>query len=351
MIDKNYCMSSYMAFRFVEDDTRDFYPGMHHKIFHRVEAKDKKIIYTAQDIDKAIQADFDGVLKQYKRKGLLLSGGMDSGILAAYMSGCDAYTFRFIGGNFQQDELKRAELFAKKYNMTLHYVDIDWNNTVEKYLDAVMQERDTPVHSIEPQIMQAALQAKEDGMDIMVIGAGSDDVFGGIDKLLSKDWKYEEFKKRFMYTDPKDVLVNPVDMDYAFAPWKKGEDDIDYMGFLDANSTIETDLSFQNAFETAGLNFYDPYASMELGEPLDLNRIRNGESKYLIRALFALKYPEIAIPEKLPMPRPVDYYFKDWQGPQRKEFRKDLNMQNFTGNQKWQMYCLERFLNLYEPEK
>ena len=30
MIDKKYCMSSYMAFRYIEKDDMDFYPGMHH---------------------------------------------------------------------------------------------------------------------------------------------------------------------------------------------------------------------------------------------------------------------------------------------------------------------------------
>ena len=44
-----------------------------------------------------------------------------------------------------------------------------------------------------------------------------------------------------------------------------------------------------------------------------------------------------------PMPRPVDVYFKNWSGPSRLEFRKDIKMNKFTGNQKWQMYCLERF--------
>ena len=39
---------------------------------------------------------------------------------------------------------------------------------------------------------------------------------------------------------------------------------IDYMGFLDANSTIETDLSFQNAFETAELDFFDPVSYTHL---------------------------------------------------------------------------------------
>jgi hypothetical protein len=29
-INKNYCMSSYMAFRYIEKDDMDFYPGMHH---------------------------------------------------------------------------------------------------------------------------------------------------------------------------------------------------------------------------------------------------------------------------------------------------------------------------------
>ena len=66
MVDKNYCMSSYMAFRFVERDDMDFFPGMKHKVFKRVELKDKKIIYSANDIDAAIKSDFDSNLTKYK---------------------------------------------------------------------------------------------------------------------------------------------------------------------------------------------------------------------------------------------------------------------------------------------
>jgi glycerol-3-phosphate cytidylyltransferase len=62
-----------------------------------------------------------------------------------------------------------------------------------------------------------------------------------------------------------------------------------------------------------------------------------------------MKYPEIPVPEKIPMPRPVDTYFCDWEGPTRPEFRRDIDMSKYTGNQKWQMYCLEQFLNMYEP--
>ena len=87
-----------------------------------------------------------------------------------------------------------------------------------------------------------------------------------------------------------------------------------------------------------------------MSKPLDLNRIRNGESKYMIRELFRRKYPEIPVPNKLPMPRPVDQYFANWTGPKRKEFKPNLDMHTFTGNQKWLLWCLERFLNLYDGD-
>jgi hypothetical protein len=47
------------------------------------------------------------------------------------------------------------------------------------------------------------------------------------------------------------------------------------------------------------------------------------------------------------MPRPVDIIFKNWEGPRRKEFRHDIPMSQLTGNQKWQLWCAELFLNLF----
>ena len=85
-----------------------------------------------------------------------------------------------------------------------------------------------------------------------------------------------------------------------------------------------------------------------MAEPLDLKRIRNGEPKYLIRELMSKRYPEIPVPNKNPMTRPVDFYFADWEGPKRREFKENLDMSKFTGNQKWQMWCLERWLDMNE---
>ena len=172
---------------------------------------------------------------------------------------------------------------------------------------------------------------------------------GGMDKLLAKDWDFDDFVKRYTFTDPADVLENPVDVSYLFERYRHG-DKINFLQFMDDIFSIESSSSYLNAFETAQMDYFDPYANLEMSVSLDLYRVRTGEPKYLIRELFAKKYPDIPVPDKIPMPRPVDFYFADWKGPTRSEFKPNLDMKKFTGNQKWQLYCLERFLNLFDPE-
>jgi len=344
MTDRDYCISSYLAFRYIEDDNKDFYDGMHHKNITPITDGEKTFVKTSDEIGRAIAAymrQFDG-----KKKGIMLSGGMDSAIVASYMGGGEAYTFRFLGGDFQQEELARAEYFAKYYNLNLHYVDITWD-TVLQHTEPCMKAKCAPVHSIEPQILQAALQAKSDGVEIMFVGESSDLVFGGMDKLLSQDWTFDGFMNRYMFTNPKDVLKNPVDMSYLFERYRQGEK-IDFLKFMDDVFSIESSSSYLNAFAVAEMPYYDPYAHLSMAEPLDLQRVRNGEPKYLIRELMAKRYPEIPVPNKNPMPRPVDKYFENWEGPKRKEFLENLDMMKFSGNQKWQMWCLEKWLDMNE---
>jgi len=344
MIDKNYCMSSYLAFRFIERDDMDFYSGMHHKNIDLLPDSEKTLIKTSDEIGSAIEkqlAQFAG-----KKIGVMLSGGMDSAIVASYIYGAEAYTFRFLGGEFQKEELKRAEYFANYYKLNLHYVDITWE-TVEKHVNACMKAKSAPVHSIEPQLLQAALHAKKDGVEILLVGESSDLVFGGMDKLLAKDWTMEEFAKRYTFTEPNEVLRKPISMNYVFERYQK-DGIFDFLTFMDEIFSVESSSSYFNAFSVAQMPYYDPYAHLKMAEPLDLHRVRNGEPKYLIRELMSKRYPEIPVPNKNPMPRPVDKYFENWEGPKRKEFKDNLDMSRFTGNQKWQMWCLERWLNMNE---
>lgn len=324
--------------------TEIFLKGGHHVNIKSIPDKERILVRTSDDIDKNIQAQMDEF--KDKKKGVMLSGGMDSAIVASYLPGSEAYTFRFLGGEYQKEELNRAEYYSRYYGLNLHYVDISWS-TVERYLEPVMQGKHALVHSIEPQILQAALQAKDDGVEMMFVGESSDLIFGGMDGLLAKDWTFDEFVERYIFTKPEEVLVESESMLYLFERYRKGEM-IDFLSFMDDVFSIESSSSYLNAFNVAGMPYYDPYAKLKMAEPLDLSRVRSGEPKYLIRELMARKYPEIPVPNKVPMPRPVDSYFKEWQGPKRPEFRKDIDMNKYTGNQKWQMYCLEAFLNMIE---
>ena len=345
MVDKDFCMSSFLAFRYIEDNQKQFAEGLHHQEIRTIPLSRKTFVGNAEDTDIAIKNVFKLIANE--KLGILLSGGMDSACLAAYMpKGADAYTFRFLDGDFQSDELERAEYYAKKFELKLHYVDISWE-IVEESVDICMKTKGAPVHSIEPQIYYAIQQAKRDGITMMVIGDGADYVFGGMDGLLGKDWGYHEYINRVIYVNPKDVLVNPVSMDYLFERYRIGQNSIDYISFYEGPITDESYASYENAFKAAGMNYVDPYDKLKLNRPLDLD-INRKESKKIIRELFKMKYPEYPIPQKLPMPRPVDIYFKDWKGPKRPEFRKDIDLSNFSGNQKWLIYCLERFLNIID---
>ena len=344
MVDKKLSNSSFLALRFTEMPDVDFTSKLKYRHPELPKDEGRILVKTSKDIDDALQRQIEEKIKDFKKVGIFLSGGMDSSILASYLHGIDAYTFRFLGGTYCKDELLRAEFFAKQNGMNLHYVDIDWN-TVVKNLKPVMLSKGGPVHSIEPQICRGALQAKTDGVDLMIIGDASDYIFGGMDKLLSKDWTFDDFYHRYIYVEPEEVLNEPVSVRYLFERYRKGNN-IDFVEILDKLAAQESYGSYDNAFKTAGLDYFDPYEKLKMSEPLDLARIRNGESKYLIRDLFSMRYPNIPIPEKNPMPRPVDNYFADWTGPVRPEFRNDIDICKYSGNQKWLIWCLEQFLNM-----
>ena len=345
MVDKDFCLSSYIAFRYIWKNGVDFVEGFQHKNFCPLEDKDRIPVRTSEDIDREIQKQFDELYEKYDNIGILLSGGMDSANLAAYLKpGSHAYTFNSVSGEFNAD-VERAKVYCKKFNLNHHLIDITMED-YEKYTPIVMHYKFAPVHSIEPQIFKAAELAKKDGVQLMIVGESADLIFGGMDKLITPEWTFDAFAKRYTFLDPYLVLANPVDQSALFEKYRKGDNGIDVLKFMDEVFSIESSSSYLNAFGAAWMPYYDPYAKLVMSEALDLDRVRNGEPKYLVRGLYALKYPELEIPFKLPMPRPVDAIFKDWEGPKRKEFRDDIPMDKLTGNQKWLLWCAERFLEM-----
>ena len=346
MVDKDFCLSSYIAFRYIWREDMNFYPSLQHKLFKQLPERQRISVNTAQDIDVDIQKQFDELYEKYDSIGILLSGGMDSAILASYLKpGSHAYTFNSNTGVFNAD-VERAEAYCKKFHLHHHLIDITLDD-YQQYTPIVVKKKCAPVHSIEPQIYKAAIRAKLDGVQLVIVGESADLIYGGMDKLISRDWYFKDFIQRYTFLEPSLVLNTPIDMSQLYERYRMGEK-IDFLKFMDEVFSIESSGSYWNAFGAADMPYYDPYARQIMGTPLDLDRVRNGEPKYLVRELYAMKYPEREIPDKIPMPRPVDTIFHDWGGPQRAEFRKDIPMSTLTGNQKWQLWCAELFLNMHE---
>ncbi len=337
-----------MAFRYIWKDGMEFAEGFQHKNYRPANAEQRIPVKTAEDIDKEIQKQFDALYKRYDSIGILLSGGMDSANLASYLKpGSHAYTFTSASGVFDAD-INRAKEYCRRFRLNHHLIDITMED-YEKYTPIVIRHKFAPVHSIEPQIYKAASLAKKDGVQLMIIGESADLIFGGMDKLISPEWTYDSFVKRYTFLDPALVLSHPVDQNELFEHFRTGASTIDFMRFMDEVFAIESSGSYLNAFGAAWMPYYDPYAILVMKEPLDMQRVRNGEPKYLIRNLYAIKYPDLEIPFKIPMPRPVDYVFKDWTGPKWKDyFKTTIPLDELTGNQKWQLWCAELFLKMLD---
>jgi asparagine synthetase B (glutamine-hydrolysing) len=336
-------MSSFLTLRYIFDETKTFREGIERAVFPL--PKIKYMIQCVDDINTAIQEVLLPVIDD--QTGIMLSGGMDSAILASYLpAGTKAYTLESLAEGAKK-ETKEALFFAEICNLEHHVVEITWED-YETYAPLCMSQKGTPIHSIEPMIYKAAMKAKADGCTKLIFGENADIKFGGMDGLLSKNWTKGEFKKRYTYVEPSKVLKNPVDIYQPFDYYDK-ENYYDAHGFINEYFLFEAHNTYSNACKTAGIEYITPFVFMKLNVPLDIQRIRNGESKYLIRELFTMRYPELKSAVKLPMPRGVGIWLKDWKGPVREEFLPDC-INGLNGDQRWYVYVLEWYLNLLDTK-
>ena len=341
VVDKKYCMSSFLMFRCIADKNKTFTEGIIPKRFEP--DKNRLPIKTSNDIDQAISHILSG--KVDEKTGIMLSGGIDSAILATYMpAGTKAYTLKCIAPG-AIDETVKAKEFADTCNLEHKIVEVKWEDYLE-LSPLLMKHKGAPIHSIEPQIYKAALQAKEDGLEKLVFGESADAIFGGLDGLLSKDWLFDDFVNRYSYVQPQIVLKQPMLILDPFRRFQVGEY-LDAYKFISEFFYLESVSSYTNACSLAGIEFVAPYVKMKLDIPLNLNRIRSGDSKYLIRELFKELFPSHVMAPKTPMPRPMSQWLANWEGPKREEFIPN-SIRDLTGDQKWLVYVLEWFLNLLE---
>ena len=340
-------MNSYLQYRIVVDQDCKFADEIT-PWYYKADGSNRIPINTADELDRHLRRSIDRICSKGK-VGLMLSGGMDSAILAAYLpEGTPVYTLRCVADS-GIDETEAARAYAKRFGLEHHVVDITWED-YEKYALPLMKQKGYPIHSIEVQIYVAACQAKADGVERLIFGETADIIYGGHSKLYERDWDKDSFVQRFSFVDTTKVLRTPMCVEDPVLP-NVGEDGlVDVHAFL---NDFEYDVSlgfYNNACRMAGMEIVTPYAETYLGHKLDLERVRQGESKYIIRELFRKLYPDWPMPNKTPLPRPMAEWLKNWTGPLSEELLGD-HIPEMTGDQKWYIYALNEFLLYLHGER
>ncbi len=348
MNDKTYCSSAFLMYRTIPDHSKQFQEGVSPKFFVPFSEPPTQV-HDSFDLEDSLKKSVERACKKGKT-AIALSGGIDSAILAKFMpKGSVAYTFKCVVPGIEvTDETIQAAKYAKECGLEHRIVEIYWED-FERYIPILIEHKGAPCHSIEVQIYKAGLQAVKDGHDTIIYGESSDVHYGGLSGLLSKDWTVGEFIDRYSYVKPYHALK---EYQLVTEPITKYEENgwVNVHEFNRHELFVEAMGSYTNACETAGINVECPYARTWLADPIDLNRVRAGENKYIVRELFNRLYPGYVAPPKTPMPRPVDQWFKDWEGPKRPEFWPHCT-KYMNGDQRYYVWVLEKFLDYLDTQK
>ena len=337
--DPSFCMSSWLMYRAVVDHQRSFSPGTAPR--HYRDDVPRTPVNTPAELEAQLRANVAIALEQGS-VGLMLSGGMDSAILAAMVpAGTKAYTLRCHARD-ALDEVPAAAAYAAHNHLQHEIVDVYWDD-YEALTLPLMVQKGCPIHSIEVQIGKAARQAKADGVKNLIFGETADIIYGGHSKLLARNWTAEEFVRRFAFVDPRRVLREPQWITAPVEPYIREDGTADVFAFLNGFEYPVSLGFYSNACRLGGVELCAPYSKTILGHPLDLERVRRGESKYLVRELYQKLYPGFPVLDKTPLPRPMSQWLADWAGPEHPAFCPGCQ-EGLTGDQKWYVYTLERFM-------
>ena len=347
MIDYDFCVSSYLVFRYIVKENIAWKKGVM-PTFPAVVKREKVKVRTSADVLEKLQ-EIIGHIKNPEKLGILLSGGIDSAIIAAlFPRGTKAYTIRFVAEG-AIDETSEARKVAEQLGLKHSVVDLTWDD-YNKEMDKLMRWKKAPLHPVEVGLYKASLKAHNDGIGFLAVGNVADSTFGGFDKLLSRDWSFDEFIERYTFIDPRSAVKRPVSMRNIFEPYRQGNG-INIIKFLKEVHGPGISQMFDNAIRAGGCEQLAPFEDLLLDAPLDLQRIRNGEPKYILVEIYKKLFGNMEAPEKIPFARPMAQWLGNWEGPSREEFLDNIPLNKLSGEQKWQLYSLQRFLNIIEESR
>lgn len=292
---------------------------------------------------KILKEEVESVIhnKDPQKIGILLSSGIDSASVAYCLpSGCHAFYVTY--DQATSEDMSSVEKYAAVNGLELHKVYVD-DKTYRKWVPILMRVKKSPLHPCEIAVAEALQCAQTLGINIVFAGWGCDTYFGGMDKLLSRDYSTaHEFAERYTYLQPNIVLKNPDENVQMYFDRYQTEFGFDTFRFLEENYHGMTLQSFYYLPKMFHIQMKCPWGSIGLNEPLDLNKIRNGQPKYIVADAFKHLSGCLSIPEKVPFTRPdyIDCIDKLKQF----DFISSNSFAKLTPQQKWMTFILCAFI-------
>lgn len=138
-----------------------------------------------EDAIKIVEQKIDEVVKLHLQAdvpvGIFLSGGFDSGIIAArastMTSSLKAYTLRFVDKKI--DESKIAADIAKKYHLTHEIYDVTSDDLLNELAASIWQSEAPLADSGMMANLFISRKVRAEGIKVALCGAGGDEIFAG----------------------------------------------------------------------------------------------------------------------------------------------------------------------------
>jgi hypothetical protein len=308
-IDK--CINEYLAFQQVMSENICWKEDFYNTFSIQNECPRYHKVRNGNDCLLFLKSKIKEILKNYNSNeiGILISSGIDSGSLAKLLPKNSNAFYATYKERKKDPEIEITKKYCEINKLNLNIIEVSWND-YENNMDYLMNIKKSPLHPCEIPIYMCCKKAKELGVKSLISGFGADIEFGGMDKLLSKDWMFNEFKKRYEYC-PRITEIN-TDLDNKYLNYIQNNF-INIQQFLKqiyGKMTFKAFYYIPNLFNIKHIPLWD---YLKIDGELDINRIRNGEPKYIIRETFKLLYKNdnIGLPNKIPFTRPTDIYMKE----------------------------------------
>lgn len=329
---RNQMSSYYLAYQWVPNNSlhlENWHPHKPSELPHDVPVNED----TATEF---LKQEVKNMLEPLKKPGILLSAGMDSLSIAKLLpKGTKAY-FVHYPNEPTCETPDMVQEWCKQLDVDLTLIPVT-RKDYQQLVPSLIQLKNGPLHPAEVGVHMACRQAVVDGVDGLFTGFGCDIEFGGLDAVLSNDFQTkEEFFDWWCYVKPDKILSNPTDVIGHLEQFETKQG-MDVMKFLKHNYGGMTNQSFFHHPVALGLGqFLCPWGKLKMDGTLDMERIRSGNSKYIVRKVFRDLFG-CTPPEKIAFTRP-DYSIRPEKWPTN--FNQDIVWEDLSKQEKWMVYQL-----------